>query len=214
MTGKGLFVVFEGGEGTGKSTQIRLLEEKLKSAGRDVHVTWEPGGTELGQRIRQMLMDPAVKDMDDRCEALLFAAARAQHVSAVIRPLLAKGCVVLCDRYWDASKAYQGVARGLGVEKINELNEWATQDLHPDRVVIFDMDPVKGLARAKERATSQDTEVDRLEQEKLAFHQQVRQAYLDFAASDEQRYSVVNADQSKEAIADELWQAMNTWLEK
>lgn len=197
----GKFIVFEGGEGTGKSTQIRALEAWLKSQGREALVTWEPGGTDLGQRIRAILLDPTSGPMDARCEALLYAAARAEHVAKVIRPALERGAVVLCDRYWDASRAYQGAGRALGIGPIDRLNEWATQDLFPDRVYLFDLDPEAGLARAKTRNHGM---LDRLEQEGMPFHEKIRQAYLFIAHSDPRRYRIIDASRTPPSITEEL----------
>ncbi len=199
----GLFIVFEGGEGTGKSTQIRALETHLKSQGRDCIVTWEPGGTELGEKVRKVLLDPASGPMDARCEALLYAATRAEHVAKVVRPALERGAIVLCDRYWDASRAYQGFGRGLGFATIDRLNEWATQSLFPDRVFLFDLDPKSGLDRVRLRTQGQ---LDRLEQEGLDFHQKVREAYLFAASLDPSRYRVLDASQAPEAVSVQIRQ--------
>ncbi|MBS1984189.1 MAG: dTMP kinase [Bdellovibrionales bacterium] len=194
---QGTFIVFEGGEGTGKSTQIRQTEANLKARGFEVVVTWEPGGTALGERIRSILLDPNSGPMDPRCEALLYSAARAEHVAKVIRPALEKGAVVLCDRYWDASRAYQGAGRGLGLKPIDDLNIWATGGLFPDRVYLFDIDPEAGMERVKARTAT--GALDRLEQESMSFHEKIRQAYLFVARSDPARYRLID---SRKAIAD------------
>jgi dTMP kinase len=207
----GKFIVFEGGEGTGKSTQIRALEAWLKSQGREVIVTWEPGGTDLGQRIRAILLDPTSGPMDARCEALLYAAARAEHVAKVIRPALERGAVVLCDRYWDASRSYQGAGRRLGMGPIDRLNEWATQDLFPDRVFLFDLNPEAGLARAKARNHGM---LDRLEQEGLPFHEQIRQAYLFIARGEPSRYRIMDASRAPESITAEVTEDVKSFLGK
>jgi dTMP kinase len=199
--GTGAFLVFEGGEGTGKTTQIKNLKTWLETQGFDVLLTWEPGGTPLGQKIREMLLDPAIPEMDARCEALLFAAARAEHVAKVIEPAVSAGKIVLCDRYWDASRAYQGSGRQLGFYAIDKINHWGTRSFFPDRVFVFDLDPKEGLARASKRTGGK---LDRLEQESLNFHQLVRQAYLHVAQADPKRYSVVQAAQSIEAIQAQL----------
>ncbi len=189
----GLLVAFEGGDGTGKSTQIRLLRSAIERAGHDVTVTREPGGTPVGERIREVLLDPATEEMDHRTEALLYAAARAQHVEEVIRPALEKGAVVVCDRFVDSSIVYQGAARGLGVEQIEELNRWATGGLSPDLVVLLDIDPAVGLERA-------GGDPDRLEAAGLPFHQRVTAAYRDRARSDPGRYLVVDASRPVEEV--------------
>ncbi len=207
----GRFIVFEGGEGTGKSTQIRALESFLKQQGRDVIVTWEPGGTPLGERIRHVLLDPTSAPMDAKCEALLYAAARAQHVNMVIRPALERGTIVLCDRYIDASKAYQGAGRSLGAKAIEDLNQWGTNGLLPDKVYLFDANPEQGLQRAKERNKGV---LDRIEQESMDFHQQVRSAYLYFASIDPIRYKIVNSTQSIETITQIITKDVFDWLNK
>lgn len=205
----GKFIVFEGGEGTGKSTQIRALESWLQSQGREAVVTWEPGGTDLGQRIRHVLLDPTSGPMDARCEALLYAAARAEHVAKKIRPALERGATVLCDRYWDASRAYQGAGRSLGLGPIDSLNQWATQDLFPDRVYLFDLDPERGLERAKLRNQGA---MDRLEQEGLPFHEKIRQAYLFIARSEPARYRIIDASRPPEVITAEITADVKSFL--
>lgn len=167
--------------------------------GFDVLVTWEPGGTPLGQRVREILLDPQSGPMDSRCEALLYTAARAEHVAKVIRPALERGTTVLCDRYWDASRAYQGAGRGLGTKAIDRLNEWATGDLFPDRVYLFDIDPEAGIGRAKARQA-----LDRLEQEPLSFHDKIRSAYLHIAKENPASYRIIDSRRTIEEIQAEL----------
>ncbi len=201
-TTRGFFIVFEGGEGTGKTTQIHKLktwiETELK---RETLVTFEPGGTPLGQKIREFILDPSIPAMDARCEALLFAAARAEHVTKVIEPALASGRIVLCDRYWDASRAYQGGARSLGFSAIDALNSWGTRDLHPDRVYLFDADPKAGLERARVR---NDGKLDRLEQESLSYHDIVRESYREIARREPERYLVLDAREAIDSIFQQL----------
>ena len=146
----GLFIAFEGVEGAGKGTQIKMAEEHLRSLGLNVLVTREPGGTSAGEQIRELLLDPATGKLDARAEALLFAAARAQTVASVIRPALAEGKVVICDRYVDSSLAYQGWGRGLGEADVLSLNVWATQGLFPDLVILLHVEPELGFARSDE----------------------------------------------------------------
>ncbi len=207
--GPGAFFVFEGGEGTGKTTQIHQIKRSLESLGNDVVVTWEPGGTTLGQKIRAMLLDPEIPKMDARCEALLFAAARAEHVAKIIAPAVEAGKIVLCDRFWDASRAYQGSGRGLGFQAIDRFNEWGTQSYYPDRVYIFDLDPRLGLERASVRTGGK---LDRLEQESYQFHDLVRQSYLEIAKSLPNRYHVVQANASIDAIHCEILEDMKHCL--
>ncbi len=188
-THTGTFIVFEGGDGVGKSTQITRSADFLLKAGHEVVVTREPGGSALGTKIRELLLGSEPGSVSDRTEALLFAADRADHVATVIRPALARGAIVLCDRYIDSSLAYQGVARGLGVDQIAKLSEWATDGLTPDLTIVLDLAPEVGLQRAAQVSGTPD----RMEQESLNFHIQVRQAFLDAAAVDPNRYEVVDA---------------------
>jgi dTMP kinase len=192
---RGLFVVFEGGDGSGKTTQIRLLRSAVERAGHEVLITREPGGTDLGERIRTVLLATASAAMSDRTEALLYAAARAQHVDEVIRPALEAGTVVLSDRYLDSSVVYQGAGRGLGEEQVAELNRWGTRGLVPDLTVLLDVDPATGLRRATELDGP-----DRLEGAGTDFHRQVRVAYRRLAESDPGRYLVLDATRSVEEL--------------
>lgn len=199
----GWFLAMEGGEGTGKSTQIRLLEQWLSTQGHEVVVTREPGATPLGQQLRSLLLDPATGTLATRTEALLYAADRAEHVASVVRPALDRGCVVLTDRYIDSSMAYQGAGRALGADDVAMLCRWATDGLQPDLTVVLDLDPMLGLARVRERAAA-----DRLEAEPEEFHRRVRQAYLDLAARSPGRYLVVPAA----APADEVQRTIQARL--
>jgi len=197
----GLFVVFEGGEGAGKSTQVTALATALRRLGRDVEVTREPGATSTGSRIRSLLLDgslqaPGEPPLAPRAEALLYAADRAHHVAAVVRPALARGALVISDRYVDSSLAYQGAGRTLPVEEVAWLSAWATGGLKPDLVVLLDIESTAGLSRVAARGTA-----DRLERESLAFHERVRYAFLDLAAADPRRYLVLDAARPVEEIA-------------
>ena len=182
-----LFVAFEGGEGSGKSTQVQLMADTLREAGRRVFVTHEPGATGLGQRVRELVLH-AAESVTPRAEALLFAADRAQHVDTVIKPALESGAVVLTDRYVDSSLAYQGAGRNLSIEEVRRISKWATGDLRPDLTVLLDIPPAEGLARARGRG-----EVDKLEAESLAFHERVRGAFRGLADANPRRYLVVDA---------------------
>ncbi|MGI8538153.1 MAG: dTMP kinase [Mycobacteriales bacterium] len=196
----GTFVAFEGGEGAGKSTQLRLLEAWLVERGHEVVVTREPGATSSGARICALLLDPTAQ-LAPRAEALLYAADRAQHVAEVIRPALERGAVVVTDRYVDSSLAYQGAGRELELDEVARLSRWATEGLRPDLVVLLDIDPAVGLARAGD-------EPDRIEAESLAFHSRVREGFVELAESDPDRYLVVPADQPvgvvQEAVRDRV----------
>ncbi|MEV4620927.1 dTMP kinase [Asanoa sp. NPDC049573] len=192
---RGVFVVFEGGEGSGKSTQVAALADALRAEGRDVVVTREPGATEVGRRIRSMVLEGDA-ELSPRAEALLYAADRADHVASVVRPALARGAVVISDRYVDSSLAYQGAGRTLPVEEVSWLSSWATGGLKPDLVVLLDVEPTVGLARAAARGAH-----DRLETESVAFHERVRYAFLDLAAADPRRYLVLDGTRPSDEIA-------------
>ncbi|HEX5741647.1 MAG TPA: dTMP kinase [Pilimelia sp.] len=209
VVGPGLFVVFEGGEGAGKSTQVAALAAHLRAAGHEVTVTREPGATDLGARIRALLLNPhGDVAISPRAEALLYAADRAQHVTTVVRPALNRGGVVVSDRYVDSSLAYQGAGRTLSVDDVAWLSDWATGGLRPDLVVLLDLDPALGLRRAAARGAP-----DRLEQESLAFHGRVRQAFLDLAAAQPGRYLVVDAALPVDEVADRIRERVTELVE-
>ena len=204
----GLFIAFEGVEGAGKGTQIRLAEEYLRSdRSRDVLVTREPGGTQLGEKLREVLLDPETGKLDLRTEALLFAAARAQTVTNVIRPALADGKVVICDRYVDSSLAYQGWGRGLGEQDVLTLNVWATQGLFPDLVVLLHIEPERGLLRSTEAP-------DRMELEGQDFHAKVADAYLKIAEEHPERFIVIDADKPPTEVFDDVRAALDRALDE
>ena len=187
----GLFITLEGPEGAGKSTNREYLAERLREQGIDVLLTREPGGTPLAERIRELLLDPSDEPMAADTELLLVFAARAQHLQQVIRPALARGSVVLCDRFTDATYAYQGGGRGLSIERIAQLELFVQGELRPDLTLIFDLPVEVGLARAAARGR-----LDRFEQEGRGFFEAVRQAYLQRAAQAPQRYRVLDAGQA------------------
>lgn len=189
----GLFVVFEGGDGVGKSTQTRLLADWLRSRGHEVIVTFEPGEGPIGRQIRDILLSPDTEDLSPRAEALLFAADRAQHVHSLIEPALRRGATVISDRYVDSTLAYQGAGRALDVAEIERINWWATGDLRPDLVVLLDLDPERGLAAAGVP--------DRMELAGSDFHDRVREGFLALAAKDPERYLVLHARDSIENMA-------------
>jgi dTMP kinase len=203
----GFFLVFEGGEGAGKSTQVTRLAEALQAEGRDVVVTREPGATDVGSRIRGLVLDKSATP-SPRAEALLYAADRAHHVATVVRPALARGAVVISDRYVDSSLAYQGAGRTLPVAEISWLSSWATGGLKPDLVVLLDVDPGIGLGRVDSRGLG----TDRLESESRAFHERVRYAFLDLAAADPKRYLVLDAARPAEEISGTVAERLTTLL--
>ncbi|HLK55074.1 MAG TPA: dTMP kinase [Chthonomonadaceae bacterium] len=190
---KGLFVTFEGVDGAGKTTQLALLREALEHEGYAVCVTREPGGDVVAETVRHLLL---TAEVTPRAELLLFLASRAQNVEQVIRPHLANGDIVLCDRFTDSSLAYQGHARGLGREWVGQLNAFATDGLVPDVTILLDLDPEIGLTRQSER--------NRMEAEKLDFHQRVRQGFLFEAANDAARFCVLDATRPPEALHAEI----------
>ncbi len=191
----GKFITFEGCEGSGKTTQARLLHEHLLEQGRDAILCHEPGGTPLGERIREVLLDPARSDMVPAAEALLFTADRAQEVAQVIRPALARGWIVIADRFIDSSLAYQGVGRGCGLEAVKNLNDWACGNIEPDLTVFLDLKVPKGLDRAAGPGGH-----DRIERESIEFHENVRHAYGMLMKIFQARYRVVDAGGTPEAV--------------
>ncbi|KZX21335.1 dTMP kinase [Rathayibacter tanaceti] len=195
----GLFVTLEGGDGAGKTTQAALLEEWLRSRGETVLRTREPGGTEVGVRIREIVLHHR-GDIDPRAEALLYAADRAQHIGTLVRPAIERGEIVVQDRYIDSSVAYQGAGRVLDAAEVRRLSEWATGDLRPDLTVLLDLDP----SVARTRLDSSRTRFDRLESEKAEFHGRVRHAFLALAAADPERFLVVDASRPVAEIAAEV----------
>ncbi len=201
-----VFIAFEGGEGVGKSTQVQLAAQWLRSIGRDVVLTREPGGTPLGRELRSLVLDPA-GEVAPRAEALLYAADRAQHVDTVIRPALGAGQDVLTDRFVDSTLAYQGAGRGLTVHEARVITRWATAGLLPDLTVLLDLEPRCGLARAGARSAP-----DRLEAASLDFHERVRDGFAALAAAEPERYLVLDASASPSAIADAVRQALRQLL--
>ncbi|MBW4094853.1 MAG: dTMP kinase [Acidobacteria bacterium] len=185
----GIFVAFEGGDGAGKSTQARTLAETLRANGCEVVLTREPGGTSIGEKLRSLVLDHGHGEVDARCEALIFAAARAAHATQLIRPALARGAVVITDRYIDSSVAYQGAGRGLPAVEVANLNAWATEELRPHVTVLLDVSPGQG----RDRRTANDGAEDRLESEPDDFHARIRQAFLTLAAQDSEHYLVLDA---------------------
>jgi dTMP kinase len=189
----GLFLCFEGGEGAGKSTQAALLSDWLVARGRDVLLTFEPGDTHVGRDIRRIVLDPATGHLADRTEALLYAADKAEHVEKVVRPALARGTVVITDRYVDSSLAYQGTGRAIDAAELEHVLRWATGDLRPHLTVLLDVEPSAGLGRFEER--------DRIEAEGLEFHQRAREGYLALAAANPEHYLVLDARADRDDIA-------------
>jgi dTMP kinase len=193
---KGLFITLEGGEGTGKTTQLRWLEELFRERGRRVLLTREPGGSPVAEQIRRILLDPENASISPRGELLLYAAARAQHVDEVIRPALQRGDVVISDRFADSTTAYQGAGRGIPLEEVNRLHAIATNGVWPDLTLVIDLPAEEGLRRA-----GRVRERDRLEQEPLAFHRRVREEFLRLAELDPGRVKVVDGSRPPDDVA-------------
>jgi len=206
----GLFITFEGIEGSGKSTQIARFARRLEDTGVEVVCTREPGGTSLGRRLRAALLDPDASTMDPLAEMLLYAADRAQHIRELIRPAVERGAVVLSDRYLDATLAYQGYGRQLGTTVILDIHSHPPLDLRPDRTVLLDLDPETGVARARRRNAERgvaETE-GRFEDEDLDFHRRVRDGYLALARNEPDRYRVVPAEGDADAVERRVEQAL------
>ena len=190
---RGLFVCFEGGEGSGKSTQSRLLREALEAEGHQVLLTFEPGDTSVGKELRRIVLSPETGSLAHKTEALLYAADKAEHVETLVRPALGRGEVVIMDRYVDSSLAYQGAGRDLDIAEVEHVQRWATGDLRPHLTVVLDVDPAVGMQRFEGR--------DRIEGESLEFHQRVRAAFLDMAAASPEHYLVLDGRAPVDEIA-------------
>ena len=198
---RGFFITFEGGEGAGKSTQIRRLADTLRAQGLDVQVSREPGGSPGAEAVRHVLLSGAAEPFGPRLEAVLFAAARSDHVEQVIRPAIEAGRVVLCDRFMDSSRVYQGVTGNLDIDFMRALERVTVNGMLPDLTIILDLDPEEGLRRASARRESGEA-ADRYEKEKLDVQQQRREAFLSIAEAEPDRCIVVDASQSEAATAE------------
>ncbi|GAK43159.1 thymidylate kinase [Paenibacillus sp. TCA20] len=193
----GKLITFEGGDGSGKTTMIKKLSAYLEDKKIPYLMTREPGGIDIAEKIRSIILNPEHTTMDARTEALLYAAARRQHLAEKVIPALQKGVMVLSDRFVDSSLAYQGYARGLGMEEVRSINEFATDHLSPDLTLYFDISPEQGLARI---AANQGREVNRLDMENLSFHDKVREGYLILAKQEPDRIQVIDASLSQEEV--------------
>jgi dTMP kinase len=210
-----LFISFEGPEGSGKTTHTELLSEYLSEKGYDINLTREPGGTSLGEQIRELLLDPDHEDMDARSELFLYLAARAQHVTERIKPALEKGDVVICDRFTDASLVYQGIGRQLGFERVNELNEWATEQLRPDLTFILDVPVDRGLEEARRSSQTRwnTSDGDRMEQETSGFHERIRNGYQELAERFPDRCSLLSREAPIEDVQETIRKRVDRWIE-
>jgi dTMP kinase len=209
-----MFITLEGIEGAGKTTQVEKIVAFLQARGYDCAVTREPGGTPIGGQIRKILLDPANVGLAPEAELLLYIADRVQHIRTVIEPCLAVGRTVICDRFFDATLAYQGYARGLDIEKIFSLHQLVCNGLTPDITLLFDLDPTLGLMRAWRRieAGKPDQAESRFERERVAFHTKVREGYLDLAHREPRRFRIIDATPGQSAVAQAVMQALDEAL--
>ena len=205
---RGRFITFEGPEGSGKSTQLRLLGERLRKAGQDVLQTQEPGGTPIGIQIRHVLLDAKNRELCPTAELLLMFASRAQNVDESILPALSTGRTVLSDRFTDSTLVYQGVGRGLGAELVYELDRIACRGLVPDLTLVIDIDAETGLARARRRSVRTEDSETRIEEQDVGFHRRVRDAYRQLAADEPARVKLIDGSQTRQAVAEQVWHAV------
>ncbi|PAF20084.1 dTMP kinase [Terribacillus saccharophilus] len=206
----GLFITLEGGEGAGKTSAVSLLTARLEEQGYQVLATREPGGIEIAEAIRAVILDPANTNMDGRTEALLYAAARRQHLVEKVWPALKKGMIVLCDRFVDSSLAYQGYTRGLGMEEVMEINRFAVETTMPDLTLFFDISPEAGLARISE---NKGREQNRLDLEALSFHESVYEGYQILREQYKDRYVTLDASKPLADVAESAVQAIMAFLQ-
>ncbi|MFK4475300.1 dTMP kinase [Paenibacillus sp. RC73] len=197
MNRKGIFITLEGGDGSGKTTMIQRLAKFMEEEGYPVITTREPGGIEISEKIRSIILDPAHTSMDARTEALLYAAARRQHLVEKVKPAIEEGAIVLCDRFVDSSLVYQGFARGIGMEEVASINRFAVDDWEPDATFYLDIEPELGLARIH---ASRGEGMDRLDMESISFHHKVREAYLELARKFPERITIVDASPATEKV--------------
>lgn len=209
MKKRGIFITFEGMDGCGKTTQMRLLAGRLRGAGRDVLETAEPGGTPIGVKIRRILLDSANQELCPTAELLLYFACRAQNVDELIQPALDRGEIVLSDRFTDSTLVYQGCGRGLGAETVLTLDRIACRGLAPDLTVLVDIDLETSLARARARNDAAKHCETRMDEQSVEFHRSVREAYLKLAAQEKQRFQVVDGRGSVDAVERAIWEAVS-----
>ena len=200
-----MFITLEGPEGSGKTTAVEAAVKKLQEMGYEIVRTREPGGTPIAEQIRNVILDKANTAMDSRTEALLYAASRRQHLVEKVWPALKEGKIVICDRYLDSSLAYQGGARGLGIDNVLNVNLFATENTWPDLTLLFDLKPEIGLARINANA---NREVNRLDLEKLDFHNKVRESFLLLAKRYPERFVIIDASQDRETVAKDTMEAI------
>ncbi|MDR6885120.1 dTMP kinase [Bacillus sp. 3255] len=213
----GIFITFEGPDGSGKTTQLKKLGEELGKLGHDVLVTREPGGTAISDKIRSIILDPVNEEMVDQAEVLLYAASRAQHVHQLIIPALEAGRIVLCDRFIDASVAYQGYGLGVDVEQVKAISRYASSGLQATRTFILDVPVEVSMARLHQRAAGASgaaEQLDRIEQKHVDYHSRVREGFHQIAADHPDRVRVIDANRSVEEIAEDIWTQCSRLLEE
>ncbi len=198
---RGIFITFEGIEGSGKSTQIRELRDFLQASGHTVISTREPGGTPLADRIRDLLLSHHSEKVSEKSEIFLYLASRSQHIASVVKPALYQGITVLCDRFFDATLAYQGYGRGLDIDFLHKLNRYATEGISPDLTILLDIPAETGIKRISQNP---ERTLDRLESENLSFHERVRRGYLQIASSEPERFMIVDGSSSQEKISHQI----------
>ena len=204
----GYFITFEGSEGCGKTTQIEALAKALEAQGKTVLITREPGGTLIGEKIRNLLQDPSHKnEISDMAELLLFSASRAELIASRIQPALKRGEIVICDRFYDSTYVYQGLGRAIGMDIVEQLNQITVGTLKPDLTILLDLDAKVGIERAKSR---QSGELDRIENESLAFFEAVRNGYLELAKKEPERFKTIDGLLSVDAIKAIIWDTVET----
>ncbi len=204
-----LFITFEGGEGSGKSSVMKIIAERLEKEGFSIVTSREPGGTPIAEEIRNVILDKKNTAMDPRTEALLYAASRRQHLIEKVWPALKEGKLVLCDRYLDSSLAYQGGARHLGIDQVLAINMFATEGSFPDLTLLFDIEPEAGLERI---AANKGREVNRLDLEKMTFHHEVRAGFHELAKRYPERYVIIDASKSLQEVVEDAYQAIKSRL--
>jgi len=209
---RGLFITFEGGEGAGKSTQIKRLEKKLEEANQNFIVTREPGGTPGAEAIRHVLLSGQAEHYGAEMEAMLFAAARSDHVASVIEPAISKGRIVICDRFIDSTRVYQGATGAVDMKFLHALEFIACDETMPDLTIVLDIDPKEGMKRANERRKDSD-QPDRFEKENLKAQKKRHQAYLKIAKAEPDRCKVINANGTEAQVAARIWRAVKSKLE-
>ncbi|GEN51524.1 dTMP kinase [Alkalibacterium pelagium] len=201
---KGLFITIEGPDGAGKSSLVRRLQKAIQDeTDRPLVMTREPGGSDIAEEIREILLNPVHTKMDARTEALLLAAGRRQHVVEKIRPALSRGDIVLCDRFVDSSIAYQGQARGIGVEEVKAINAFAIEGLKPDLTIYLDVEAEVGLSRIRDKNSNRTQ--DRLELEAITFHEEVRKGYAQLISQEPERFNIIDASQAEEKVFEDTW---------